>query len=183
MESILQFMYLGEARFYHERMKEFLKVAQDLEVKEISGGSEPPSNETEETVVDENTPEEMLEDILKADSPAELKPVRPRRSVKMDASNESEEDCNAKKKLKLNYSHVHEEFVITERMNPRIDKFEMACKCLTCGQIISGKNSTNLKKHLEKKHREKFLRVISLDEASREKAQETRKPLEGIMCF
>ena len=36
MESILQFMYLGEGRFYHERMREFIKVAQDLEVKEIS---------------------------------------------------------------------------------------------------------------------------------------------------
>ena len=32
MESILQFMYLGDARFYHERMREFISVAQDLEV-------------------------------------------------------------------------------------------------------------------------------------------------------
>ena len=38
MESILQFMYLGEGKFYHERMREFIKVAQDLEVKDISDG-------------------------------------------------------------------------------------------------------------------------------------------------
>merc|ERR1711949_85852 len=37
MESILQFMYLGEGKFYYERMGEFLKVAKDLEVKEIRG--------------------------------------------------------------------------------------------------------------------------------------------------
>merc|ERR1712026_319542 len=36
LESILQFMYIGEARCYQERMGEFVKVAKDLEVKEIS---------------------------------------------------------------------------------------------------------------------------------------------------
>ena len=36
MDSILQFMYLGEGRFYKERMGEFLKVAKDLEVKDIN---------------------------------------------------------------------------------------------------------------------------------------------------
>ena len=35
MESILQFMYLGEGKFYQQRMAEFLRVAQDLEVKDI----------------------------------------------------------------------------------------------------------------------------------------------------
>ena len=57
MESILQFMYLGEGKFYHERMREFIKVAQDLEVKEISDGVELPSEEAEETI-EENIPEE-----------------------------------------------------------------------------------------------------------------------------
>jgi len=36
MESILEFMYLGVATFYQERMNEFLNVAKNLEVKEIS---------------------------------------------------------------------------------------------------------------------------------------------------
>merc|ERR1712235_98658 len=40
MESILQFMYLGEGKFYYERMGEFLKVAKELKVKEISKGTE-----------------------------------------------------------------------------------------------------------------------------------------------
>ena len=35
LESILQFMYLGEGRFYQERMGEFFKVAKDLQVKDI----------------------------------------------------------------------------------------------------------------------------------------------------
>ena len=36
MKSILQFMYLGQATFYQDRMNEFLNVARSLEIKEIS---------------------------------------------------------------------------------------------------------------------------------------------------
>ena len=36
MESILQFIYLGEASFYQERMDEFLQAAKSLEIAELS---------------------------------------------------------------------------------------------------------------------------------------------------
>merc|ERR550517_2028485 len=55
VESILQFMYVGEGRFYHERMAEFIKVAQDLEVKEISDGVEMGREEEDVSVVEEET--------------------------------------------------------------------------------------------------------------------------------
>ena len=35
LESILQFIYLGEATLYHERMNEFLNVAKNLDIKGI----------------------------------------------------------------------------------------------------------------------------------------------------
>ena len=35
VESVLQFMYLGEATFYQDRMNEFLSVAKILEIKEL----------------------------------------------------------------------------------------------------------------------------------------------------
>ena len=35
LESILQFIYLGEATVYHERMNEFVNVAKNLDIKEI----------------------------------------------------------------------------------------------------------------------------------------------------
>ena len=35
MESIMQFIYLGEATFYKERMDEFLAVAKSLEIKQL----------------------------------------------------------------------------------------------------------------------------------------------------
>merc|ERR1712243_183454 len=38
--SIPQFIYLGQASFYQERMNEFLNVATSLEIKEICEGIE-----------------------------------------------------------------------------------------------------------------------------------------------
>ena len=35
LESIMQFIYLGEATFYEERMDEFLAVAKSLEIKDL----------------------------------------------------------------------------------------------------------------------------------------------------
>ena len=37
LESILEFMYLGVATFYQNRMNDFLDLANNLEIKEISG--------------------------------------------------------------------------------------------------------------------------------------------------
>merc|ERR1711955_172186 len=53
LESILQFMYLGEATFYHERMNEFLNVAKNLDIKEIG-----------QNVVDEDDVIEGVDDNL-----------------------------------------------------------------------------------------------------------------------
>jgi len=44
MESIMQFIYLGEATFYEERMDEFLAVAKSLEIKELCN-AQPESND------------------------------------------------------------------------------------------------------------------------------------------
>ena len=68
MESILQFMYLGEGKFYHERMGEFIKVAKDLEVKDISKGVEIPGKEediTEDDIPENNVDESLQEEEYK----------------------------------------------------------------------------------------------------------------------
>ena len=58
LESLLQLMHLGEGKFYCKRMREFIKVAKDLEVKEISKGVKIPNVEedvAEENVMDDNS--------------------------------------------------------------------------------------------------------------------------------
>merc|ERR1719228_2805114 len=47
MKSILQFMYFGQATFYHDRMNEFLNVAKSLEIKELSKYIDSDSDDTE----------------------------------------------------------------------------------------------------------------------------------------
>ena len=47
MESIMQFIYLGEARFFEERLSEFLTVSKNLEIKELSTGIEMKVENTE----------------------------------------------------------------------------------------------------------------------------------------
>ena len=44
MESIIQFIYLGEATFHEERMDEFLAVAKSLEIKELCSAACPKTN-------------------------------------------------------------------------------------------------------------------------------------------
>ena len=40
MESIMQYIYLGEARFCQERVNEFLMVSKNLEIKDLLTGTE-----------------------------------------------------------------------------------------------------------------------------------------------
>ena len=54
LEAILEFMYLGEAKFYQERMGEFIQVAKDLELKEISEGLDITDFESEVTLKNED---------------------------------------------------------------------------------------------------------------------------------
>ena len=59
IESILQFIYLGEAKIYEERMDEIILVSKNLEIKELRKAAEvnetqpDPSDETAEDI-DEN---------------------------------------------------------------------------------------------------------------------------------
>ena len=46
MESIMQFIYLGEGRFYEERMSEILMVSKNIEIKDLSTGIEIKADQT-----------------------------------------------------------------------------------------------------------------------------------------
>ena len=53
MKSILQFMYIGQATLYHDRMNEFINVAKNLEVKEISKDVDCNSTDTSQNFNDD----------------------------------------------------------------------------------------------------------------------------------
>ena len=68
MESLLQFIYLGEAKFYEERMNEFLNVAKNLDIRElpksIEDGDESTAINEDNTGIDsEDVGEQSKQDI------------------------------------------------------------------------------------------------------------------------
>merc|ERR1739838_187135 len=64
MESIMQFMYLGEATFYEERMDEFLAVAKSLEIKELCTAGTESNDEPDDQPLpdDQDTSTELAEE-------------------------------------------------------------------------------------------------------------------------
>ena len=66
MESIMQFIYLGEAKFYEERMSEFFAVAKSLEIKELCNtgpnANDEPDDEHEPEPSDLLIPTEIMEE-------------------------------------------------------------------------------------------------------------------------
>ena len=69
MESIMQFIYLGEATFYEERMDEFLAVAKSLEIKELCNAETENEGELNDKPpsCDSETPTENLKEPTQSD--------------------------------------------------------------------------------------------------------------------
>ena len=113
MESILQFMYLGEGKFYQERMGEFIKVAKDLEVKEISKGVEMPGEE--EDIIEDDIQENDVEETLQEEKQSQVQRPTPRparshpstdsKSIKCP---ECEAEFTAKSSMVAHYRSKHE---------------------------------------------------------------------------
>ena len=142
MESILQFMYLGEGKFYYERMGEFIKVAKDLEVKDISKGVEIPNKEEdviEETAIDEEKKETEEEDEPKQTSNIKIRQRHPRNQISNDALFKECPECGklfpSSSNMVRHYRSIHEGV-----------KFP----CNQCDYHAT--DSGNLRKHIQYKH-------------------------------
>ena len=53
VEAILQYMYLGEAKFYEERINEFLRAVKDLEIKGLSKAADASDQQPDEATDDD----------------------------------------------------------------------------------------------------------------------------------
>ena len=140
MESILEFMYLGVATFYQERMNEFLNVAKSLEVKEISREVEFDDEDVgSEELGESNTSNDMISDLPSA---AE-KIINDTNSEKIITQNEEGiftcEQCQnqftTKGSLKIHIQSKH-------------DGIKYACNHCE----YQGTTQGNLKIHIQSKH-------------------------------
>ena len=59
-------------------------------------------------------------------------------------------------KPKINFSNVHREFDEVRIFHPKKEQEVIGSKCKACQKTFYGKNSTNLKAHLEKFHPDSF---------------------------
>ena len=79
----------------------------------------------------------------------------------MEESEASASSSAPKKKPKINFSVVHQEFEKIQIFNPKLDKEVTGSSCKVCQQTFMRRNSSTLKKHLEVKHPEIFKVVES----------------------
>ena len=88
-------MYLGEGKLYYERMGEFINVAKDLQIKEISKGAKIPTEEEdineESAVNDEKT--DSKEDYQRQTSENKVRQRKPRNQISSDAKSIECPDC------------------------------------------------------------------------------------------
>ena len=140
MESILQFMYLGEGKFYQERIREFIKVAQDLEVKEISDGVEMPNEE--EAIIEEDLTENETEETLPEEKQSQVynpKPRPARSQISNDTKSTQCPECEAvftiKSHMLRHYRSKHE---------------GVKYPCIQCDYQATDKD--NLQRHIQSKH-------------------------------
>merc|ERR1712126_705751 len=62
LKPILEFIYCGQASFYQERMKEFLKVGKDLQIKEIKEVPDEYENKVVGANIEDDTKQEIIEE-------------------------------------------------------------------------------------------------------------------------
>ena len=142
MESILQFIYLGEGKFYYERIGEFIKVAKDLEVKEIINGVELPNEEndiTEETVVDDE--ERKTDEDIRPKKTLENK-TKQRQTLNQISSGAKSFEC----------PECEKEFCNRENMQRHYRSKHKGIKypCIQCNYRAS--YQSHLQEHIESKH-------------------------------
>ena len=144
IESILQFIYLGEVTFYQERMKEFLDVAESLEIKGISKDVEIPENKPHDNVdsygfVQEN---EFLQNVL-----LQNETVPERMSI-------NQKNSQLKKNTENNYpcDHCDYKSLQSGNLQQHIKSIHEGVK-FPCDQCnYKAAHSSTLKQHIKSKH-------------------------------
>ena len=139
MESLLEFMYLGDATFYQDRMNEFLDAAKHLKVKEISQNLEiqDDDDETVDRAIDSGM--EVTTDISTNQedqhiSETNLEP-QPLQKDKKHQCSQCDYQTKNKFDFKKHVDAVHE---------------GIKHKCSSCEKTFSDKS--NLKKHIQSLH-------------------------------
>ena len=171
-------MYFGEGKFYHERMGEFIKVAKNLEVKEISDGVEMQSeaSETVEENFDHN--DEELPKIVEEKPKEKTQLRRTRDQISDDTKSTKCPECGAayndRNNMMRHYRSKHEgikypcnqcDYQATQQSNLQThiqSKHEgIRYPCNQCDYQATDKS--NLQAHISAKHSDTVLKCDYCD--------------------
>ena len=146
MQSLIQFMYLGEATFYQDRMNEFLRVAKDLEVKELNKDVDEVDVEASEQINDQS---ERHEGLLQED---DVIPTRPLPSVAVVDQNKPSLPVVTDDPASKQCPDCGKEFSIRHAMlrHHRSAHQGVRYPCSQCD--FKAAFSSDLKKHVESAH-------------------------------
>ena len=143
IESILQFIYLGEAKCYEERMKEFLTVAKNLDIQELAKGI------AVNAVNEDNTNIETEESSIEADDVGE--------PSKLDIGEAAEGQLKrnnilVSKGYKYECQQCDKAFSQSSTLSKHIQSFHKGVK-YACNQCeYEATQHGNLKAHIQSKH-------------------------------
>ena len=141
MESILQFIYLGEANVLEKRMNEFLTVAKNLDIPELRKGIE---DRDFDAVNNENT------SIERGELPIQTKDVR--RGSKLDKVDEQHKDKTVSKGFKFECQQCNKAYLDDVALRAHILSAHEGLRyaCNQCSQQFTSQGS--LRKHIETVH-------------------------------
>ena len=147
MESILQFIYLGEAKFYEERMNEFLNVAKNLDIRELAKANE---DGDETTAVNEK-----ITGIDSEDTPVATEDVGEQRKQDIDGAAGGQHKTQSgavTKGYKYECQQCNKAFTKTSNLTRHIQSIHECVKyaCNQCDHQFTTQSS--LTTHIQSKH-------------------------------
>ena len=160
MESIMQFIYLGEAMFYKARMHDFLMVSKNLEIKSLSTGIEM-NEQTESNEDDSKHENSFAEDDVYKDPAQRLKEDVSTSENQADVPNKPITENNAKNNrvsvsrvdgVKYDCNQCNKQFTTLSNLKTHIQAKHEGVKyaCNQCDYQATQQNS--LKTHIQSKH-------------------------------
>ena len=158
MESIMQFIYLGEATFYEERIDELLAVAKLLEIKELCNAGADTETKTEEYYEAQSKPEEYYDTPYKPGDDYDT-PSKPEDDY--DTQTKSEEyfePSTSDKVISIESEKSNDQIIRTENIKEQaIQERDTAVVCVKkeykCGQCDKAYGRKNdLIKHIKSVH-------------------------------
>ena len=142
LESIMQFIYLGEATFFEERMNEFIAVAKSLEIKELCNAE----NETN----DDDVSEQPTNDPVASTNNSEEEPMSTSHLVNQTQKEDKDRRVRVNRKYKCEQCHKTFTSIPGLQYHRQSAHESVKYACDQCdGQFTK---QSNLKMHIESKH-------------------------------